>query len=267
MIASVASRLASLVAVALLASGCFATGPDPEDVKRGQAEYELAHDAFQRASYREALAHAKTALEHDPSNADAAYIGAMIMLVFCAADESSPDCRYAEAEAFIRKAAESESNVRDAKNALGVILVHLKRPAEAVAVLEPLSQDMLYRSPEKAWGNLGWAYLEAGRTDEAIAALKRSVAAQPLFCVGHFRLGLAYEKKREYTAAQQAFSRALGIDKGGCDRLQAALWGRARVEEKLGRTAEVRKDLERCQELASVSPIGRKCASRLATME
>jgi Tfp pilus assembly protein PilF len=267
MIASVGWRFCAVVALGLLTSGCFAVGPDPEEVKRAEAEYELAHDAFQRSSYREALAHAKTALEHDPNNAEAAYIGSMIMLVFCAADESSPDCRYPEAEAFIRKALESEPNARDARNALGVILVHLGRPAEAVAVLEPLSQDMLYRSPEKAWGNLGWAYLEAGRTDEAVAALKRSVAAQPLFCVGHYRLGLAYEKKREYAAAQQAFSRALGIEQGGCDRLQAALWGRARVAEKLGRTAEVRKDLERCRELASASPIGRKCAGRLAAVE
>jgi Tfp pilus assembly protein PilF len=144
-----------------------------------------------------------------------------------------------------------------------VVLVHEKRPDEATEVLEPLAHDMLYRSPEKAWGNLGWAYLEAGQADKAIPALKRAIAAQPLFCVGHYRLGLAYEQKGEYAAARQSFTRALSIEEGQCRRLQDAFWARARVQEKLGLRAEVAEDLQRCKELARSTAVGKSCARRL----
>ncbi len=247
------------------AAGCK-PAQSADDVKLANAEYELGNDAFQRGQYREALSHVQKARELDDSNADAAYLGAIVMLVFCANDETSPDCRYEDAEGYARAALVASSEMRDAKNTLGVILVHRKKAADAVKVLEPLANDILYRSPEKAWGNLGWAYLEAGQPNKAIEALKRAIAAQPSFCVGHYRLGLAYEKKKEYAAARQAFTRALGIEEGGCGRLQAALLGRARVLLRLGQLAEVRKDLKRCQDLASSSPIGKTCGNKLAKL-
>jgi Tfp pilus assembly protein PilF len=249
----------------MISFGCVSQ--NVEDVKMAEAEYGLAGDAFSRGHYREALDHIEKSLEHDEANVDAAYLGAMVYLVFCAEDDESPDCRYEEAERYVRMALETNADMRDAKNALGVILVHQKRASEALTVLEPLSKDILYRSPEKAWGNLGWAYLEAGRVDEAIPALKRAVAAQPLFCVGHYRLGLAYEKKGEYAAARQSFSRAVAIDDDACQRLQAAFWGRARVGQRLGMVLESKQDLERCRELASTTEAGKQCATRLRTMQ
>jgi Tfp pilus assembly protein PilF len=257
-------RLA-VVCLSILAAGCFAMGPDAEDVKVASAEYDLAADAFHRGKYREALSRVEKSLEHDDTNADAAYLGAVIMLGFCAEDETSPDCRYESAEIYARRALEADPEMRDARNALGVILVHREQAVEAIAVLEPLADDIVYRSPEKAWGNLGWAYLEAGKLDDAVTALKRAVAAQPLFCVGHYRLGLAYEKQGDYAAARQAFTRAVSVGDGGCGRLQAAFWGRARVLERLGKTAEVRKDLQKCRELSASSSIGRECSRRLGS--
>lgn len=259
-------RGALWVALGSVLSMACSSGASLEDVKVAQAEYDLAADAFHRGRLREALAHVEKSVDRDDENADAHYLGAMVHLVFCAQDETSTDCRFDDAERYIREALRVDPEMRDAKNALGVILVHQKRPREAITVLEPLSRDILYRSPEKAWGNLGWAYLETNRTDEAIAALKRAVAAQPLFCVGHYRLGLAYEKKREYAAARQALTRALTIQEGGCDRLQAAYWARARVLAKLGRTAELRKDLKRCRDLTTASAEGRACARRLGQL-
>ncbi len=250
-----------LMCLSIGAAGC--AGASPEDAKVAQAEYGLANDAFHKQRYREALAHVEKALEHDENNAEASYLGAMIMLVFCASDEQSPDCRYDEAERFLRLSLEAEPDMRDAKNALGVVLVHRDQPAAAIEVLKPLAEDMLYRSPEKAWGNLGWAYLEAGQPDQAIDALKRAVASQPNFCVGFYRLGLAYEKKNEHAAARQALTRAVSIEEGDCARLQAAYWARARVLARLRLQAEMRDDLETCRDLAANTDIGQQCAKRL----
>jgi len=189
-------------------------GSDPSQM--AVAEYDLARDAFKRERPREALEHVQKALELDDANADAAYLGAAIYLGFCALDERSPDCRYAEAERLARLAVEAAPEMRDAKNALGVILVNQGRYEDAIAVLEPLAKDIIYASPEKAWGNLGWAYLKAGKVDEAIAALSRAVAAQPNYCVGHYWLGVAFQKKNQHQAAREAFGRALEVPAGDC---------------------------------------------------
>lgn len=249
--------------------GCASTGGGAggSDERLSTAEYDLARDAFEKRHLREALDHVDNALEHDGSNADAAYLGAVIMLAFCALDTDSPDCRFKEAEQYVRTALEVDDQMRDASNALGVILIHQRRYQEAIRVLEPLSKDIIYGSPEKAWGNLGWAYLEAGRSSDAINALKRSVAAQPNFCVGHYRLGLAYQKKGEHGAARQTLTRALSIEEGDCGRLQHAFWARSISLRHLGMHDEARKDLERCRDLESKTPIGKKCRRALQALK
>ncbi len=262
-------RLGSLTVLSLVlaaaVAGCRAREPGAETVKRGQAAYDLAFDAFKRNSMREALAHVRRAIELDDENASAAYLGSLVMLVFCADDDASPDCRYDEAEQFVRQALKLDPEMRDAKNTLGVVLVHRGKPKEAILVLEPLAHDMLYQSPEKSWGNLGWAYLEAGQGAEAVSALQRSVAAQPLFCVGHYRLGLAFEKQREFEAAREAFTRAVGIQEGGCARLQDAFLARGRVGKELHDPAGAAKDFEHCRELAPLTASGRACSAGLQT--
>lgn len=251
----------------LAAAGCGQPSnlPVANPEQRGAAEYDLARDAFQGTRLREALDHVEKALKFDDHNADAAYLGAMVLFQFCAADEASPDCRYNEAEAYARRALEASPEHREAKNALGVSLIHLKRYDEAVAVLKPLANDILYPSPEKAWGNLGWAYLERGSLDEAIDALRRAVAAQPLFCVGYYRLGLAYEKKDNLALSREALSKAVDTDRPECKRLQEAFGARARVLTRQGFKDEARADLQRCRELSSSTPAGQRCAAELQT--
>lgn len=227
------------------------------------AEYDLARDAFQQGRLREALSHVDKALDLDGDNSDAAYLGAIVYLAFCAKDEHSSDCRYKDAEAYARRALRANDEMRDARNTLGVILVHQGRYKDAIDVLKPLAEDIVYFSPEKSWGNLGWAYLESGKVDDAIDALKRSVAVQPLFCVGRYRLGLAFERKQDYAAARDSFTKALETHQPECENMQDAYGARARVLMKLGLSSEARADLERCRDIASSTTLGRKCAAQL----
>ncbi|APR75003.1 TPR domain protein [Minicystis rosea] len=246
---------------------CVRSAASAGDEQRSLAEYDLAGDAFKHQKLREALDHIQKALKLNGDNADAAYLGATVMLAFCALDDKSPDCRLKEAEAFARRALEAAPEHRDAKNALGVILVHEQRYEEAIHILKPLTEDLVYASPESAWGNLGWAYLQRGSTDEALDALRRAVAVQPLFCVGQYRLGLAYEKKGDLGSARDAFTKAVETDQPQCRRLQDAFSARARVLVRQGLKAEARVDLERCRDLSRDTPVGQKCAAQLQTYQ
>ncbi|AUX21063.1 hypothetical protein SOCEGT47_015410 [Sorangium cellulosum] len=262
------SLLSRFAFLPLLPAACGGAQPVAQaDETRALAEYDLARDAFQNGRLREALAHVERSLSLDEDNADAAYLGAVVLLGFCASDARSSDCRFDSAEKMARRALDANPEMRDAKNTLGVILVHQGRYDEAIAVLKPLTEDILYASPEKSWGNLGWAYLLEGRNDEAIDALRRAVAAQPLFCVGQYRLGLAYEKRGELDLAREAFTRAVETDQPECRRLQDAFDARARVAERKGLLDEARADLERCREIAATTPVGQRCAAQLRTLQ
>jgi tetratricopeptide (TPR) repeat protein len=259
-----------VIAVTLVATNCgnkAANAPgasDPEDAS--VAEYDVARDLWLRQDRpRDALEHALKAVELDEDNAEAQHLVGLLYLDFCR--RTSHECRLPEAERFTRQALAAQSDFREARNTLGVVLIHAKRYDEAIATLKPLTADILYTTPENAWGNLGWAYLEKGRLDLAIDALRRSVAAQPQFCVGNFRLGLAHEKKREFAAALEAFTRALETNHPDCRSLQEAYAGRARVELGLGRPDEARADLERCFQLHEKSDAGKECGSMLRKLK
>ena len=261
-----ASLAPCLACVACAGTGCF-RGATPAEEQRSISEQDLAADAFKHGRLREAFDHVQRALKLNPDNGEAAYLGAMVLLGFCALDETSTDCRYKEAEAFARKAVDNAPELRDAKNTLGVILVHEKRFDDAIAVLKPLTEDIVYASPESAWGNLGWAYLQRGSSQEAIDALQRAVAVQPLFCVGQYRLGLAYEKKGDLPLAREAFTKAVDTDLPQCKRLQDAYGARARVLARQGLKDHARADLERCRDMGVQTQTGQKCAIQLQTYQ
>lgn len=239
-------------------------GSDPE--RMSQAEMEVARDLWLRQNLaREGLKHALRSVDLDDKNAEAAHLVALIYLDFC--QRSAGECRLGEAEKFARAALAAKSDFREAKNTLGVILIHEKRPREAVTVLKQLADDMLYTTPENAWGNLGWAYLELGQSGAAVDALSRAVAAQPMFCVGNFRLGQAHEQQKHPAEALAAFTRALETDHPSCQSLQDAEAGRARTLMELGRLSEARGSLERCLRMAPKTPAGQQCGSILAKLK
>lgn len=255
--------LRSWVLAALLSLSCSthssglsgAASPD----RQSEAEYDLARDAWIRGGdARDGLAHALKAVEIDDENAEAHHLVALLYLDLC--QKLAQDCRLADSEKAARRALELRKDFREARNTLGVVLVHEHNYKQAVVVLEPLTKDILYTSPESAWGNLGWAYLEMGRLDDARDALLRSVAAQPRFCVGHYRLGLVYERLGHVEAAIESFSNALQAD-SRCAGLQEALLHRGKAYLSLGRTAPAQVDLSRCAQLSLSTLAGKECTS------
>lgn len=250
-------------AFAAISACAPASGEGAKDpVRQSESEYDVARDLWlRRNSPREALDHALKAVELNDENADAAHLVALIYMDFCS--RSADECRLKDAEKHARLALKAKSDYREATNTLGVILIHEKRYADAIAVLKPLTEDILYQTPENAWGNLGWAQLESGATDAAVESLRRSIAAQPLFCVGLYRLGLAYERRHEDATAAETLTRALETQAPGCNSLQDAFAARARVETRLGNADSAKADLERCAELSRKTDAGKECSAML----
>jgi type IV pilus assembly protein PilF len=248
------------------AKGANAPGANVE--RQSEAEYDLARDAFYKNQPRQALDHVRKAIELDAENANALYFASTIHLYFCSGrlELGDPDCHLSDAESFVRRALQVRENFREARNTLGQILILEKKYSEAIAVLEPLTKDPAFESSFLAWGNLGWAQVLAGRVDQGIESLKSSIT-EPRFCVGHYRLGIAYEKKGDLAAAEQALTNAVSVDAPECKNLQDAWEERARVRVQLGKVADARSDFERCRDISSDSRAGKACIEALGRIQ
>ena len=263
------SLASTILGSALLMPGCAlfgsSTGGDP--VRMSESEFDVAADLWWRQhDPREALKHALRATELDSDNSDAAHLVSLIYLDFCQ-NSQIDECRLGEAEKYAKRAISSRPDYIEAQNTLAVIYIHQKRQTEAVALLLPITENILYATPEIAWGNLGWAYLEKGAAQDAIAALRRAVAAQPLFCVGNYRLGVAYHQVGQLESSRDALDRALETDAPGCGNLQDAYLERARVHFELGELELTRADLDRCIGLQKTNPAGRACGKMLSSLQ
>lgn len=259
--------------IALAAAGCTGkSGQSPNaqsNERQSETEYDLARDLFAKGNPRAALDHANKAVSLNEENEKALYFIAVIHLQFCATNRqlAAPDCRLSEAEKFARASLKVAPKFRDAQNLLGTILINQKRNKEAIAVLEPLTRDAAYVQPFYAWGNLGWAQYEDGQTDESIKSLKNAVTLEPRFCVGHYRLGLAFEKKGDHATAESVLTTAVTVpEQPDCEKLQDAWWARCRVRLHLNKSQEARQDCEKCREISAETAIGKLCVQKLASM-
>jgi type IV pilus assembly protein PilF len=258
--------LALVSALMLVMAGCSAKGPpgaqSPE--RQSDSEYDLARDYFYRGEPRVALDHVQKAVALNDENGKALYFASTIYLWFCSTDRglTAPDCRMADAEKYARMAVKNDESFRDAKNLLGQVLILEGKYPEAIQVLLPLVNDPAYSSNFLAWGNLGWAQVLSGSVDVGISSLKNAVT-QSRFCVGHYRLGLAYEKNGDLSHAESSLTNAVQVDNPDCQNLQDAWEARGRIRVRLGKTADARSDFERCKAISAESPTGKKCLQEL----
>lgn len=260
--------LTSLGVVACSGGGRGTDGPNAQSPERqSDAEYDLARDLYQKGNPRAALDHVQKAIAFNDENEKAQYLSAAIYLSFCSTNRgySAPDCNLSQVEKHARGALKANPQFRDGINMLGSVLTEEKKYKEAISVLEPLTKDAAYLYPFFAWGNLGWAQVQDGQLDAGIASLKNAVT-EPRFCVGHYHLGVAYERKNDLTGAEEAFTNAVTVSDPQCENLQDAWEGRARVRLRRGKTAEARTDYERCREISSETQTGKTCIQKLATL-
>lgn len=264
------SALRAVLALAVL-SGCIAT-TDPRDVERSRRQLALASSMYNdQNDVPGALATLETALELDPGNAEAHVLLGYIELGLGNLDEAESSARRGVQILEVRVGGERSDlagaqSLAEARNILGLVLIAQQRYDEAVEVLQASADDAMNRAPHLAYGNLGLAYLRAGRPDDALGPLQASVERQPRFCVGHHRLGEAYFALNRLEEAEGALDEALGADER-CEVLQGAWRLRGEVRARRGDALGAVADLEKCAELAPRSEDGEACAGMLRALE
>lgn len=209
-------RLALVVGVALLASGCITK--KRQAVAEGKVELGTAY--LQEGHVELSIKELQTATKKDPRNIDA---WELLGLALVRRGESEAG------EKAFQKALKLDDDATSVRVNYGYLLQKLDRFEDAIAVLEPGQDDFTYEKPMLVLSNLGYAYLQVGRTGEAIGALQEATLRGPHFCPAWYNLGLAYEAEARLDEALDAYERVLMLcdDESDGSRHRAGLILRA----------------------------------------
>jgi len=117
-----------------------------------------------------------------------------------------------EAQAEFQKALELDPSYAEAETNLGIALAQQGRWTDAIAAYTKALTMPVYPTPEIAYANLGWAYLNLDRLKEAEEAYRTAIQLQPKFAQAYYFLGVVLERQGQRNEAKTAFRAARDLD-------------------------------------------------------
>jgi Flp pilus assembly protein TadD len=175
-----------------------------ETYEFGRNNLSLGSAFFQHGYYDQAKSSFQIALRDDPSSAEAQYgLGSVYLK-----QEKNEDAR-ASFEQSLKLTASYPDTVPNSWNNLGLLATREGHTAEAIGYF----QEALRHSPDYwiALQNLGNAYRQQKRWDDARAALERAVAARPQEPETNYSLAMVYAQTDDTQRAYQYLQNALKL--------------------------------------------------------
>jgi Tfp pilus assembly protein PilF len=148
------------------------------------------------------------------------------------------------------------------RNALGVLLLDLRKPGEAEAEFKKATElDPNYAEAEH---NLGLAFAEQGHYEQAVTAYRKALS-MPVYSspeVAYYNLGRAYTQLGKYRDAEEALRTAIQLE----PKLGAAYYQLGVVFVSTGRRDEAKPLFRRARDLDPKSAFGQAAAEALKTL-
>ncbi|MBI3326575.1 MAG: tetratricopeptide repeat protein [Nitrospinae bacterium] len=167
-----------------------------------RALYELGISQLESREYLQARLSLEQAVSLDPKQATYRYALGYAYLQLK---------RFPQAAEAFREALRLNPDFPAAYNALGLALARSGQWGEAIAAYEKVLTFQAYNTPEMVYQNLGEAYFNLGRYQEAEAALATALRYDPDLPLAHYNLGLTLEKRGRVQDARDAYRRALEL--------------------------------------------------------
>jgi tetratricopeptide (TPR) repeat protein len=131
--------------------------------------------------------------------------------------------RYADAQAEFLKAVELDPTYADAYHNLGSAYAEQAKWEEAIDAYRKALAQTIYARPETTYNNLGYAYWALDRRREAEDAFRAALQLEPTLVPSHFWLGVLLEKEGRQAEARTHFRAARDLE-------PASLLGRRAAE-------------------------------------
>lgn len=185
----------ALLLFALLANAACVT---PSRIQRAGSRVELGMAYYREGNLEGAIQSLREAHKLDPRNWRA--LNSLAVTYIAKGD-------VVLAEETFRKALRMNPAEAEILVNWGAFLVKTGRTDEAIAALQGALADLDYRNPAMVESNLAYAYLQAGRKDEALAAARSAVRRTPGLCEAWFHLGLVQEARQDDLGALDAYTK------------------------------------------------------------
>ena len=222
-----------------------------EEIYDADFHYELGAGHFQEEQPTLAIRELTIAIEKDPKHVRAHYLMGYILM---------GRHNYNGAIKHFKAALDEEPEFYDARNALGATYLAMERWRDAIDLFSDLLDEPLYTSPELAHNNLGWAYYNLRRYNEAIVHFRRATFLKPEFCLGYNNLGLALDASHNRSEAARNYRRAIEL----CPTNYAEPhFNLGKLYQSEGDLQLARTHFERCSTLSPNSPLGDRCREYL----
>ena len=169
---------------------------------------------------------------------------------------------FAPALTALQQANALDPNVAVYRNALGVVLLQLRRADLAQAEFKRATE--IDRDYAEAQLNLGIAHAEQQQWAAAVAAYERALKSPRLMStdVAYHNLGLALYHLQRYSEAEQALRFAISLD----PELAPGYYHLGLVMLATNRRNDARSAFQRARELAPNSPLSQEAGERLKTL-
>lgn len=96
-----------------------------------------------------------------------------------------------------------------AQNNLGTLYLLMRKWDLAIGCFQKSVKDILYKTPEFAYNNMGFAYYNKGDYKEAINHYHMALKSSPSFASCYANLGLAYEAVKRWEEAIEAYRKSI----------------------------------------------------------
>jgi Tfp pilus assembly protein PilF len=197
------SNFLIVIGMALLAmAGCISE----ERIKKADGYYQEGM-AVLNTDQQSAYISFQKALRENPHHRNAHYAVALIY----ATQE-----KFAEAEAEIREALDTDPEYPEAHNFLGQLLVKQNRRQEAIRAFRKAARSPLYSTPDVAYYQMGLALELEGDMQGAKQAFEEALKVAPPTvpqALVYLELGRAHYRLGEDSKAREALGRAVSLDR------------------------------------------------------
>lgn len=194
--------IVSFLMSVILLSSCETT-PDPNSISNPEVHFKLGIAYLKRKDLNRAYIEFQEAIRLDPLHKESLnYLGYVSHLFK----------KYDESISYYKRAIAVSPDYSDAINNLGVVYVDTGEIDKAIDSFQKALANPLYRTPEQAFSNLGYAYYRSGDYESAEKALNNALLRRPSFPRAMYILGLVHVKRDNDHLARKTFIRAIGID-------------------------------------------------------
>jgi len=238
--------LLAVLALAAGSLGCGAATEKEEATKQADYHYQMAVSQFGEGHVPQAIRELTIALDQRPDHAEALHLMGFIYM---------GRKQYPEAIRYFRAALESKPDYLICKNNLGVAYLYMERWHEAAELYEGLRKETLYTSPWLAYANLGWAYYQMGRVQDAIEQTEMALFLNPDMCLAQNNLGIMKAERMAFDDAVASFEAAIEQCPGYAEpHLHLGqMWADA------GNASKASTHFRKCLQLSTRNELGQRC--------